>query len=40
MALLAAAPLAGAAPLINQEANIHTLNMANFSQGDLAQSFQ
>ena len=40
MAVLAAAPLAGATPLINQEANVHAVNMANFSQRDLAQSFQ
>lgn len=40
MAMLAAAPLAGATPLINQEANVHAVNMADFWQGDLAQSFQ
>lgn len=40
MAVFAAAPLAGATPLINQEANVHAVNMADFWQGDLAQSFQ
>lgn len=38
--MLAAAPLAGATPFIDQQANINACNMANFSQGDLAQSFQ